>query len=105
MIRGADMTELDWPGKQTKPQDDFIGCIGPEALYQMTRMAEYKTQLDKMAIKDLMRQFNEYFLPKKNVYHNRVEIFWTKQTETDPGGFLAETDRHWKRMQLRNYNS
>ena len=48
----------------------------------MTR-AEYKTNPDKIAIKDLFRLFNEYFLPKKNTYHNRREFFWTKQTETE----------------------
>ena len=40
-----------------------------EALYQMTR-AEYKTEPDKKAIKELIRQFNEYFLSKRNVYYN-----------------------------------
>ena len=54
----------------------------------MTR-AEYKNEPDKIAIKDLLiiliiiRLFIEHFLPKRNVYHNRGEFFWTKQTETE----------------------
>ena len=44
--------------------------------------AEYKAEPDKMAIKDLIQLFNGYFLPKRNVYHNRDE-FWTEQTETE----------------------
>ena len=48
----------------------------------MTR-AEYKTELDKIAIKDLIRLINEYFLPKRNMYHNRVDFFWTKETKTE----------------------
>ena len=45
--------------------------------------AEYKTEPDKIAIKDLIRLFNEYFLPKRPTYHNRGELFWPKQTETE----------------------
>ena len=57
----------------------------------MTR-AEYKTEPDKIAIKELIRLFNEYFLPKRNTYHNREEFFWTKQTE-------AETpEDFWRRL-------
>ena len=48
----------------------------------MTR-AEYKTEPDKRAVKDLIRLFNEYFLPKRNTYHNRGEFFWTRQTESE----------------------
>ena len=48
----------------------------------MTR-AEYKTEPDKMAIKELIRLFNGYFLPKRNTYHNRGEFFWTKQAESE----------------------
>ena len=82
LIRGEDMTQADWATKENQVQDDFIWGIGPEALYQMTR-AEYKTEPDKIAIKELFRLFNEYFLPKRNTYHNRGEFFWTKQTESE----------------------
>ena len=30
-----------------------------------------------------MRLFNEYFLPKRNIYHNRGEFFWTIQAESE----------------------
>ena len=81
LIRGAEMTQNGWTGKEAEIQEDFIWGVGPEALYQMTR-AEYKTEPDNIAVKDL-RLFNEYFLPKRNTYHNRGEFFWTKQTETE----------------------
>ena len=48
----------------------------------MTR-AEYKTEPDKIAMKDLIRLFNEHFLPKRNTYHNRGEFFWTKHIEPE----------------------
>ena len=82
LIRGAEMTQTGWTGKEAEIQEDFIWGIGPEALYQMTR-AEYKTEPDRIAVKDLIRLFNEYFLPKRNTYHNRGEFFWTKQTESE----------------------
>ena len=82
LIRGAEMTQTGWSGKETEIQEDFIWGIGPEALYQMTR-AEYKTEPDKTAVKGLIRLFNEYFLPKRNTYHNRGEFFWTRQTESE----------------------
>ena len=81
-IRGEEMTQNEWATKENQIQDNFIWGIGPEALYQMTR-AEYKTDPVKIAIKDLIRLFNEYFLPKRNTYHNRGEFFWTKQTEAE----------------------
>ena len=82
LIRGAEMTQNGWTGKEAEIQEDFIWGVGPEALYQLTR-AEYKTEPDNIAVKDLIRLFNEYFLPKRNTYHNRGEFFWTKQTETE----------------------
>ena len=44
----------------------------------MTR-AEYKTEPDKIAVKDLIRLFNEYFLPERNTYHNRGEFNRTEK--------------------------
>ena len=64
------------------PRRLFIWGIGPEALYQMTR-AEYKTEPDKIAVKGIIRQFNEYLLPKRKTYHNRRKFFWTRQTEPE----------------------
>ena len=61
---GEEMTRTDWATKESQIQDDFVWGTGPEALYQMTR-AEYKTEPDKIAIKDLFWLFNEYFLPTK----------------------------------------
>ena len=82
LIRGAKITQTGWSGKEAEIQEDFIWGIGPEALYQKTR-AEYKTEPDKKAVTDLIRLFNEYFLPKRNTYHNRGEFFWTRQIESE----------------------
>ena len=64
-------------------------------MYQMTR-AEYKTDPDKIAIKDSQRLFNEYSLPKWNVYRNRKEFFWTQQTKTETSG---TPDRDWQKVE------
>ena len=82
LIRGDEITQHHCATKANQTQDDFLWGIGQKALYQMTR-AEYKTVPDKIAIKYLFRLFNEYFLPKRNTYHNRREFFWPKQTETE----------------------
>ena len=91
LIRGKELTQADWATKENQIPDDFVWGVGPEALYQMTR-TEYETEPDKIAIKELIRLFNEYFLPKRNTNHNRGEFFWTKQTESEtPEGF-------WRRL-------
>ena len=63
LIKGEDITE--WTGKEQLIHEDFIWGVGPEALYQITR-AEYKTEPDSIKIKDLIRIFTEYYLPKRN---------------------------------------
>ena len=55
-------------------------------------LAEFKTKPDKKAVKDLIRLFNQYFLPKRNSYHNRGKFFWTRQTETET------PDDIWRRL-------
>ena len=79
--RGAKITQTGWAKNEIEIQEVFIWGIGPEGLYQMTR-AGYKTEPDKIAVKYLTRPFNEYFLPKRNIYHNRGEYIRTRQTET-----------------------
>ena len=56
--------------------------MGPEVLHQMTR-AEYKIELNKIKIEDLIRLFDEYFSPKRNTYRNRGEFFRTRQSEAE----------------------
>ena len=80
LIKGEDVTGSGWSGKEKLIQEDFIWGVGPEALYHTTR-AEYKTELDIIKIQDLIRLFTEYYLPKRNTYHNRGDFFWAKQTE------------------------
>ena len=53
---GAEMTQKGWAEKEAEIQEDFIWGMGPEALYQIIR-ADYKTDPDKMATKDLFRPF------------------------------------------------
>ena len=56
--------------------------MGPEALYQIPR-AEYKTEPDSVKVKDLIRLFTDFYMPKRNTYHNRGDLFWAKQTEEE----------------------
>ena len=79
-MKGEEIT--NWSGKKQTVQEDFIWGVGPKALYQITR-AEYKTEPDSIKILDLIRQFTEFYMPKRNTYHNRGDFFWAKQTEEE----------------------
>ena len=91
LIRGIEITQTGWPGEEAEVREDFIWGIDPETLYQMTR-AEYKTEPNKIAVKDLIRLFKKYFLRKRNTYHNRGKIFLTRQTES------ATPEDFWRRL-------
>ena len=81
----------NWSGKEQTIQEDFIWGVGPEALYQITR-AEYKTEPDSIKKLDLIRIFIEFYMPKRNTYHNRGEFFWAKQTED------KTPEEFWRRL-------
>ena len=90
LVKGEDITEAGWTAeKEAKIQEDFIWGVGPEALYQTTR--EYKTEPDRIKIKDLIRLYTEHFLPKRNTYHNREDFFW-KQSEDETH------EEFWRRL-------
>ena len=93
LMRGENITE--WSGKEQLIQEDFIWLVGPEALYQITR-AEYKTEPDN--IKDLIRLFTEYYLPKRNTYHNRRFLLGGTDGRGNTRGILEKTNRDRKRM-------
>ena len=42
LIKGEEITQNSWTANKQAIQEDFIGGVGPEALYQITR-AELKT--------------------------------------------------------------
>ena len=91
LIKGEEVTETGWTGKEKSIQEDFIWGVGPEALYQITR-AEYTTDPDSIKIKDLIPLFLEQYLPKRNTYHNRGNFFWAKQTEEET------PEEFWRRL-------
>ena len=82
LLKGEDVTDTVWTGKEQVIQEDFLWGGGPEALYQITR-AEYETEPDSIKVKDLIRLFAEFYMPKRNTYHNRGDFFWAKQTEEE----------------------
>ena len=82
LLKGENMTDSGWSGKEQAIQKDFLWGVGPEALYQITR-AEYKTEPDSIKVKDLIRLLTELYMPRRNTYHNRGDFFWAKQTEEE----------------------
>ena len=89
LMKGEEIT--NWSGKERTVQEDFIWGVGPEALYQITR-AEYKTEYDSIKILDLIRLFTEFYMPKRNTYHNRGDFFWAKQTQDET------PEEFWRRL-------
>ena len=82
LLKGEDITDTGWTGKEQLIQEDFLWGVRPEALYQITR-AEKKTEPDSIKVKDLILLFTEFYMPKRNTYHNRGDFFWAKQTEEE----------------------
>ena len=89
LMKGEEIT--NWSGKEQTVQEDFIWGVRPEALYQITR-AEYKTEPDSIKILDLMWLFTEFYMPKRNTYHNRGDFFGAKQTEEET------PEEFWRRL-------
>ena len=85
-MKGEDITDTGWTGKKQVIQEDFLRGVGPEARYQITR-AEFKTEPDSIKVKDLIRLFTEFYMPKRNTYHIRGDLLWAKQTEETPEEF------------------
>ena len=82
LLEGEEKTDTNGTGKEQATQEDFLWGVGPEALYQII-MAENKTQPDSIQIKDLIRLFTEFIMPKRNTNHNRGDFAWAKQTEDE----------------------
>ena len=56
LLKGENITNADWNGKEQAVQEDFIWGVGPETPYQITS-AEDKTEPDSIKMKDLIRLF------------------------------------------------
>ena len=91
LLKGEDITDTGWTGKEKLIQGDFLWGVGPEALYQITR-AENKTEPDSIKVKDLIRLLTEFYMPKRNTYHYRRDFFWAKQTEEET------PEEFWRRL-------
>ena len=90
LIRGAEITQTGWSGKEAEIQEDFIWGIGPEALYQMTR-AEYKTTQQNSG-KRPYPTIQRILLTKAEHLSQPRGILLDKTNRTrDTGRLLAET--------------
>ena len=91
LLKREDVTDTGLIGKEQVIQKDFLWGVGPEALCQTT-WAEYKTEPDSIKVKDIIRLFTEFYMPKRNTYHNRGDFFWAKQTEEET------PEEFWRRL-------
>ena len=97
LVKGENMTDSGWSAKEQAIQEDFLWGVGPEALYQITR-AEYKTEPDSIKVKDLIRLITEFYMPKRNTYHNRGFLLGETNRRGNTGRLLETTNRNRKRM-------
>ena len=65
LLKSEVITDSGWGAKEQAIQEDFIWGVRLVALFQITR-AEYKTDPDSIKIKDLIRLYTEYYLPKRS---------------------------------------
>ena len=74
LLKGEEIREANWTGKKTSRTRRFhMGCGTGSTLSD--NKAEYKTEPDSIKIKDLIRLFTEFYMPKRNTYHNRRDFF------------------------------
>ena len=91
LLKGEDITDTEWTGKELAIQEDFIWGVGQEALHQITR-AEYKTEPGSIEVKDLIRSYTEHYLPKRNTFLKRGGFLWAKKLEDET------PEEFWRRL-------
>ena len=75
---GQTMTGQNWTDNEEKIRKDFNWALGPGPLHTMTTV-EYDERPEDMDLKKLLEIFKMYYIPKRNIYHNRGDFFWMKQ--------------------------
>ena len=71
-----------WTGKEPTIRQDFIWGTGPSAI-EIISKGEFNTDPDTINTEKLIHLFKDYYMPKRNTYHNRGDFFWAKQEENE----------------------
>ena len=70
---------------------NVIWALGPKAKYAMMR-GQWGKELKDISLKELLQLFKKTFLPTRNVFHSRTQLFNNKQKENDT------LDEYWKKV-------
>ena len=85
------LTGDPWDTKEPEIRRDFIWGAGPSSIEIITE-GEFNTDSDTIKTDKLIQLFREYYMPKRNTYHNRGDFFWAKQEEHET------PEEHWKKL-------
>ena len=83
-------TNNGWTERDTIRQD-FIWGAGSSAI-EIISKGDFNTDPETINTKKLIQLFKDYYMPKRNTYHNRGEFFWAKQEENET------PEDHWRNL-------
>ena len=75
-------TSNEWTTKDPDIRQDFIWGAAPSAIETITK-GEFNTDPDTINKGKLTQPFKDYYMPKRNTYHSRGDLFWAKQEENE----------------------
>ena len=84
-------TNNGWTEKETTIRQDFIWGAGPSAI-EIISKGEFNTDPDTINIEKIIQLFKDYYMPKRNTYHNRGDFFWAKEEENET------PEDHWRKL-------
>ena len=84
-------TNNGWPEKEPTIKQDFIWEAGPSAI-EIISKGEFNTDPYTINTEKLIQLFKDYYMPKRNTYHNRGDFFWAKQDENET------SEDHWRKL-------
>ena len=84
-------TNNGWTEKEPTIRQDFIWGAGPSAI-EIISKGEFNTHPDTINTEKLKQLFKDYYMPKRNTYHNRGDFFWAKQEQNET------PEDHWRKL-------
>ena len=84
-------TNNEWTEKEPTIRQDFVWGAEPSAI-ETTSKEEFNTDPDTINTEKLLQLVKDYYMPKRNSYHNRGDFFWAKQEENET------PEDHWRKL-------
>ena len=84
-------TSNRWKEKERQISQDLIWGAGPSAFENITK-GEFNTDPDTINTERLLQPLKDYYMPRRNTYHNRGEFIWAKQEEN------YTPEEHWRKL-------